>query len=490
MHFIPLCENTIDLQIIGWQLRRGVFGGLWMTATLELAEYLRSTHSLPANAGQSTRRAILDLVTAAVGGFSTRSGASARAAAKAVWGPGPATVWFSAVRLAPAGAAFANAAIASALDLDDGHRAAAGHPGAAVIPAVLATAEAVGSRSEQILTAIALGYEVGVRISAARGIVSLPTTDSGLWAGQAVAAAAGWLRDLDVPRLAHAIAIAGTTAPSQSATPYTRFMGNNVKEGIPTATANGLTAVELAARDFTGPLDIFDNDKLYNRSVLTGDLGRRWQIEGVYFKPYSSCRWIHAPTDAILAIRQQHSIPAAAIQAIEIATFSRALTLNNDVAPKTIEAAQYSIPFCVALAAVHGSASMLPITEASLVDPDVLALAQRVHLTVDPELDTMFSDAVPARIVVKTEHGCLVHTVLIPRGEPSNPMTDADLKAKFYTVARGRIEPVFAQALLDGVDALRRGDIAPLVTALGAQVRPSQLDRAQLKSFVDSVPST
>ena len=268
--------------------------GISMTVAELLAAFVVATTTAPASSRAAARRCVLDLMTAAVGGWQTAGATAARRGAKRSWGNGPCSVWFSGFNLTAAGAAFANAAMACQLDLDDGHRAAAGHPGASIIPAVLATAEELGSADADILTALCLGYEVAIRISAARDLTRVPTTDTGLWCGAGAAAAAGWLRRSSAGAIAHAIAICGTTAPSQSATPYTKEMGNHVKEGIPVATAAAITALNLAESGFTGPLDIYDAENLYAREVLVGGLGVAWHIENVYFKLYSACRWAHA----------------------------------------------------------------------------------------------------------------------------------------------------------------------------------------------------
>jgi 2-methylcitrate dehydratase PrpD len=210
-----------------------------MTAAGRFAEFISDTVELPSAAREAAFKAVFDLIAASVAGYTTRSAGAARKAAEVCWGGGPAAIWFSGRKSTINGAAFANAASACAQDLDDGHRAAAGHPGAAIIPAVLAHADINRTAASRIATAIGIGYEVGIRISAARGISKLATTDSGLWCGQGVAAAHGWLRGLAPREIMHAIVIAGTTAPSQSATAYTHFMGNQVKEGIPWAVSNG-----------------------------------------------------------------------------------------------------------------------------------------------------------------------------------------------------------------------------------------------------------
>lgn len=438
-----------------------------MTVAHTLAAFAcETTHLGPATRAAAVR-AVLDLIAAAIAGSRTSGGIAALKAAPVAWGAGQATCWFSDHRLSIPGAAFVNAAFASMLDLDDGHRGASGHPGAAVIPAVLATAEAHGADAERVLTAIAIGYEIGVRIAGARDVDTLHTFDSGLWCGQGAAAAAGWLRGLDAARIANAIAISGTTAPGQTATAYTKLMGNNVKEGIPFATALGLVAVELAAAGFTGPVDFLDEEARYERGVLTGDLGARWLIETAYFKPYGCCRWAHAAIDALLQRMQQERLGADDITAVHVETFTQALSLNNDLAPPTLEAAQYSVPFCLAAAAIHGAEALLPLEEPLLRDPCVLAFAPRVTLSIAPDLDPMFPRSVPARIAVTTAAGVHRQTVLAPRGEPVNPLNHDDLLGKFSTIARRRLAPAHEAALLRAIDGFAAGDLAPLLAALG-----------------------
>lgn len=439
-----------------------------MTVAQELAAFACGTTSLPPATRRAAVRAVFDLVTATIAGRRTAGGIAALKAAPSAFGRGAAACWFSDLHLSIPGAAFVNAAFASMLDLDDGHRGASGHPGAAVIPAVIATAQAHGADAERVLTAIAIGYEIGVRIAGARDVDTLHTFDSGLWCGQAAAAAAGWLRGLDTTHLANAIAIAGTTAPGQTATAYTRLMGNNVKEGIPFATALGLVAVELAAQGFTGPIDFLDEEQRYDRTILTADLGRSWLIETTYFKPYGCCRWAHAAIDALLDLMRDNHVAADEIRAVRVETFAQALWLNNDMAPPTLEAAQYSVPFCLAAAAIHGAEALLPLAETTLADPRVLGFAPRVTVEVAPDLDPMFPKSVPARIAVVTAQGLLRRTVLSPRGEPANPLSDDDLRAKFSTIARQSLTASASASLLEALVALDGGEIAPLLASLAA----------------------
>ncbi|WP_307280894.1 MmgE/PrpD family protein [Labrys wisconsinensis] len=446
-----------------------------MTTAFQFAAHVRSIQATPPAVRMAATRAVLDLVGAAIAGAVTRSGAAARRAAVTSWGVGPAHVWFSADRLTPPGAAFVNAAYGSMLDLDDGHRAAAGHPGAAVIPAALATAQAVGAGADRLLTAIAIGYEVGVRVAAARDFDTLRTTDSGLWCSYAVAAAAGWLRGLAPDVLVQALAIAGTSAPGLSAAGWSS-VGNTVKEGIAWSTASGLAAVDLAAAGFTGPVDVLDDARRYDPARMTRDLGRGWAIEGIYFKLYSCCRWAHAAIDAALALQADHAIATEAIRHIEVATFPRALMLPNDPAPASLEAAQYSIPFCVALALVRGAGALLPMQEAHLADAQVLALAARIRLTVDPAYETAFPAMVPARVTMTSTHGARSLAVPAPKGEPTNPLSIGQQEEKFRALAGPNLSEPAAARLKATILALNhQAEIDSLMSALSAPLGEASL---------------
>lgn len=438
-----------------------------MKVAQEFAEFLIATTAIGKATRQHAKAALFDLTIAAVAGFGTRGARAARLAARSTWGLGDAPVWFTNESLSVPGAAFVNSVAASMLDLDDGHRAAAGHPGASIIPAVLATAAALRISDERIFTAIALGYEIAVRIAASRDYATLSTMVSGPWVGQGAAAAAAWLRGLDAAATTQAIAIAGASAPNLRAIGYSQVMGNHLKEGIPWATATGLAAVDLAAAGFTGPTDLFDNPDLFDRGKLLDGLGTNWAIEGVYFKPYSCCRWGHAAIDAVLALKAEHGLASGDIKSIRIETFGWALRLNNEPAPRTLESAQYSVPFCVALAAVRGAEPLVQLSEDALEDNQVVALANRITLAIDPQFDQMFPGQVPARVVIETTNGRLEKTVMAPLGEPTNPLDWAGLEAKFATVANKTLSGDQGRALARAIGRLSMDDaLEPLLRTL------------------------
>lgn len=432
-----------------------------------LANWVTTVETLPPRAREAALHCVLDLVASAVAGLPTPGAMAARQAAGRIWGEGPVAIWLAGSRASLTGATFANAAAGSMLDIDDGHRSAAGHPGAAVVSAVLTAADVHGADAERALAAIAIGYEIGVRIAACRDLRTIDTVCTGRWAGQAVAAAVGRLRGMSPEPIAHAMAICGTIAPYLTPADFTQ-VGNHVKEAIPFAAANGAAALDLAAAGYAGPTDFLDDPRFFDGGRLMAGLGgERWLIEGAYFKPYGCCRWAHAALDIVLELRRQGAVSAGDVEAIRVETFARALQLNNQPAPRSLQAAQYSIPFCLAAALVHGREALLPMVDPALLDdPAVLALAARVELVVDPVLDQAFPLGVPARVSVTLPGQMICRTVEAPWGEPANPMRWEDLLEKLDILGTQVLQPESAAALRHGVDALAAGEIRPLLAAL------------------------
>ncbi len=378
---------------------------------------------------QSARRCLLDLFAAAAAGFQSPSAVALRN--MACRRAGETRIWYSRDKAAVEVAAMANSAAASALDLDDGHRWAGGHPGAAIIPAVLAICEASGKSFGDVLTAMTVGYEASVRIAAARDFNRLYALSTGRWSAYGVAAATGWLKNVQEDQLAQALVIAGELSPWLIGSGFSQFMGNHVKEGIPWSTHLGLMSLEMACEGMTGPLDLFDNPEHYDADRITRDFTDVWRIDGVYFKPYACCRWIHTALDALSSLQEKERFSAEEVDFIEVHTVRRALKLNNHPEPASLESAQYSFPFCLALLACDGPGSLLRLHSRVLARQDVIALAGKVRMVVDPELDSRFPAQCPARVCVQAGGELLVAQVDVPMGDPSRPLTDQDLSRKF-----------------------------------------------------------
>lgn len=411
---------------------------------------------------QSVRNCVLDCITAAIAGSDETGARAARAVANNAFGNGTSSVWFANTKAPASAAVLANCNAASILDLDDGHRAATGHPGAAIIPACLAVAEEVNASWDELAAAIVIGYEVAVRVAAGRDFSRLDTMSTGKWCNYGVAAAVGRLRGLSQEQLVQAMAIAGVHGPNQSAAGYSKIMGNHAKEGIPWSTLTGILAVDLACNGFTGPTDILDHAAYFEASNIVRGLGRSAAIERVYFKPYSCCRWAHAAIDGLTDILEHDGLRVDAVEQVEVHTFARALKLNNDTDPDTLEGAQYSVPFVLGVAAQYGREALLPLSDQLLHDEKAVNFASRVSLFVDPTLDNRFPETTAARIILKTATGQHMREVLYPLGDPDNPMSRDKLMEKFDAATRNYDTTAF-KAAFSAFDAC---DYKPLIELL------------------------
>jgi 2-methylcitrate dehydratase PrpD len=451
-----------------------------MHVTQQLAEFVWNRRSAPpaSEAREAALRCLLDLLASAAAGFPVSAAVAARRAAPALFGDGRASVWFAGRPLPAAGAAFCNAVAASALDLDDGNRLARGHPGAAVIPAALATAEESGADAEALLAAIVTGYDVAIAIAAERGFYAR----SGLWCGYGAVAAAATLRHTPADRLAHALAIAGMTAPDllsvADGTPYPPSLGNDVKEGIPWSTATALAALELAEAGATGPLDLLDHAPHHRAAGIVARLAGPPAVCATYFKFHCCCRHIHAPIEALLGVMADRSLPPQAIDTVEVHIYRGAFNLSNRVAPVDLVDVQYSIPYCLGLVALKGAGALLPLREPVLHRPEVSAFARKVSLHLDSAIDRRFPAESLAKVVVTAGRHRFESPLIHPRGEAFDPPSWQDLEEKFRRASAEVISLVGQERLLAAVGQLRDAQIAPLVELLGTRAVREQSTEA------------
>ena len=123
----------------------------------------------------------------------------------------------------------------------------------------------------------------------------------------------------------------------------------------------GLAAVDLAAQGFVGPLDLWDHPNYYRSQAITDGFGEDWTILRTYFKPYACCRWLHAALDAWQAL-VGHELSPSEVERVDAFTFNRAINLNNHPDPTSLEQAQFSLPFCLAVVALEGPQALLPMS--------------------------------------------------------------------------------------------------------------------------------
>lgn len=211
------------------------------------------------------------------------------------------------------------------------------------------------------------------------------------------------------------------------------------------AAAAGARMAQLAARGFTAPptaldgrnglLEVFGG-KTAQPEQLVLELGKRWAIERIFVKVYSCCGWVQSSVQAILALRGPQPLKAHHIAKVRIGVPAYVTRNNGAVAPPDPMGAQYSIPYCAALA-LTGDPSDPTMFEASAInDIDRRELARRVELFVDPELEAAYPKHSGARVEVELADGeRRQEFVLDPHGAPGDPCSDAEILAKFTRLA-------------------------------------------------------
>lgn len=397
------------------------------------------------------RRCLLDLAGATLAGCRARGAAILTEFVLASMAGAPEAAVLRSGRRVPApSAALANGFMTNALDIDDGYRAIVGHPGAVLFPAILAVAERQGATGAALLEALVVGYEVGIRA----GLVMRPHYGlfhcSGSWGAIGAAAACGRLLGLDAGRLAHALGIAEAHAPLL---PTLREVAHPAmtKDGVAWGAFVGVSAALLAERGFTALPSVF-GDERFDAPVAT--LGERYEILHVYFKPYPCCRWFQPAIHGVTTLVGRHAIRPERIARIEVATFRAALDARVR-APRSQEEAEYSLPYCVAAVAVHGELGPRQVSEGGWEDPRVLDLAQRIDLALAPDLDARFPAEALARVAIVTHDGARVESEVLPaRGGPEDPLTPAEIRAKFGRLVDGTLTPAAAAALAAAVETI------------------------------------
>jgi 2-methylcitrate dehydratase PrpD len=128
---------------------------------------------LPDEVIEKTRQHVLDTFAAMLSGSELVPGRAAIRFARAYGGPPTATVVGSDVICGAIEAALANGVLAQADETDDSHAPSLSHPGCAVVPAALAAAEELGLDGARFLRAVALGYDIGARVTMCLGIPEL-----------------------------------------------------------------------------------------------------------------------------------------------------------------------------------------------------------------------------------------------------------------------------------------------------------------------------
>lgn len=357
-------------------------------------------------------------------------------------------------------AALVNGTLGYYCDVEAHHPAAILHAPAIVVPASLAIAEREHRDGRSLLAALVLGVDLACRVSNAIGPTALyrrgfhPTAVAG---GFGSAAAAANLLHLDVKQVRNALGLVGTQASGllaweQDDTENSRPFNPGI------ACRNGVTAALLASLGFGGPPDIFEgkfhifgafseNGKS-RLEELTDGLGREFAIMELAVKLYSCCAFLHPGLDGLLEIMDSHELAGDHIaeMTLRFPPSGVALIDNNRLRS---HCGQYILP----IAALERKVIIDDILFDRRAEPAIQALTQHTQVLGDPALEEYFPDRYTSIVEVTTRDGeHYANRVDWAKGTPENPLTEAELKRKFHSLADPVVGPARAARITDMAD--------------------------------------
>ena len=381
--------------------------------------------------------------------------------------------------LSPTAAALLNGAMAHSLDFDDTHAAGSLHSSAPIVPAALAAAQMAEANGKELICAVVAGYEVQIRLSLAlvpkdhydRGFH--PTATCGTFGA---AAAAGRALGLDAATIASAFGVCGSAAAGSM-----QFLVDgswNKRFHVGHAAANGLMAATLAQEGYKGATDPIEGKAGFLQAYApnpqperaTAGLGEVWETLSLAVKPYPSCRYSHAALDGLLALREEHPIKAEDVTAVEIGLPEMGYKIigeGDKHHPTSVVDGQFSMPFCAAVALREGRMAWDDYAT-HLADAETLSLCRKIEVVVDPQAEAEFPQQMSGVVRIKTNHGSYERFVKIPKGEPENFLTDAELRAKFDTLVAPYLDSDRAASLADGMLNLEQSNNVQSLFALSA----------------------
>ncbi|MEX2643180.1 MAG: MmgE/PrpD family protein [Acetobacterales bacterium] len=387
------------------------------------------------------------------------------------------------------GAALINGTLCHSLDFDDTHAVAIVHASATVLPAALAAAEIAGADGATVIAGIVAGCETACRLGLAlqagdhydRGFH--PSATCGAFGA---AAAAGRVLGLDADGIANAFGIALSDASGSL-----QFLANGAwtkRYQVGEAARNGLVAAMFAREGFVGAeaplegrhgfLNAYAPDPKPKR-VVEG-LGERFETMNLAIKPYPSCRWGHAAIDTTLRLREEHGIAAEEVEEVTIGVSKSAQILIGDPqekkrAPKNVVDGQFSGNFVVAVALRDGGMGWDSYAK-HLTDTDTLALCRKVTVANDADAQALFPAHMAGKVTIRTKRGTFEGLTQDPKGEPTNFVSDGDVRAKFL----GLVEPYLDAGAGESLAArwLALEDERDIAALMAATRRPAAVRQA------------
>ena len=463
----------------GMGLRPGAAAPAAGPVITRLSAYMSEAGSraLPDEVLEKTKHHVLDTLAAMISGAGLAPGRVALKFAAGHSGEPIATVAASKVLCGPIEAAMVNGMLAHSDETDDSHAPSHSHPGCAVVPAALAAGEQFAIDGARFLRAVALGYDVGPRVTLTLG--GLPWQMESHRSAHSIAgtfgaaAAAGSAAGLPAQQMRWLLDYAGQQASGIAAwqRDTEHIEKSLVFAGMP--ARNGVSAALLIQLGGTGVDDIFSGADNFLMSFapqadparLIDKLGERYEVTRTNIKKWTVGSPIQAPLDALENLRKRHSFEAAGVQRVEVRlATSEAKTVNDREMP------DISLQYMVAVMLLDKTASFAAAHDKSrMQEAAVQREKAKVQLIPDEELERLYPRRETVVEVTLTDGTKLSERVGAVRGTAENPMTREEVVAKCRDLMAPVVGAPGADKLIGGVLQLEKSkdirELRPLLQA-------------------------
>jgi 2-methylcitrate dehydratase PrpD len=408
---------------------------------------------LPDAVAEKSKQMILDTLAAMISGSQLPPGRVALNFARNSQGEKTATIAASNLLCGPVEAALANGMLAHSDETDDTHPPSQSHPGCSVVPAALASGERFGASGERFIRAVALGYDIGPRVTETLGklqyMVATHRSTHSISGTFGSAAAAGCMAGLSAQQMRWLLSY---TAQSASGLASWQRDTQHIEKaydfgGMP--ARNGVTAALLVQAGGTGLDDVFagpDNfldafRPMNPAEMLVDKLGERFEILRTDVKKWTVGAPIQAPLDALLNLLQKNHFTADEVEKVVVRVAADEATIVDNR-----EIPDISLQHLIAVMLVDGTVSFKSAHDLTrMKDPAVLTQRAKVQLVHDSDLEKLMPKRVGVVEVTLRGGKMLSDRVETVRGTAGNPMTRDELIAK----ARDLIVPVLGAAKFD-----------------------------------------
>ena len=456
------------------------------TLTAKMARWAAALefNHLPQDAVYQAKRFLLDSIGCALGGYQQHDVKIALQMIDEIAGRGPATVIGTGKKIDPVSASFANALMIRCMDYNDIYwKQDPSHP-SDIFPAALACCERAKSEGRELIVGLVLGHEFEMRFCEAAfpGIrergwhhATLTAFVSPLVAGRAL--------HLSWDQIQHAVGISASrhcTLGAATAGKLT-MMKNTVD---PMATQSGVLAALMAEKGYTGPEHVVDGKEglthcfgpEWKLNLLTDGLGDSWRITQCGMKAFPTEALTHTPISAVLDLIKTNDLKADQVEKVQIRSLARAADILSDPSkydPRTKETADHSLPYVIAAAIVDRQVTPAQFEIKKIMDPAIRAQLKKVEVVADPEIEKVFPALQRVVVNITTIDGRTFSKQLdYPKGDPRNPLTDAEVEEKFAALADGVLSAGARKKLIDAIWSLERvGSVSKLMSLMKADVK-------------------